>query len=60
MKYEVKITDITSETIYVEASNEKVAKWLAQGEFKDRLSKGRYDDRGNVIRTDRKIEVKGG
>lgn len=60
MKYEVKITDITTETIYVEASNEKLAKWFAEGEFKDRLSKGRYDDRANVIRTDRTIEVKEG
>ncbi len=57
MIYKVKITDLTTEHIYVSASNEKHAKWLAQGEFKDRLSKGRYDARRNVIRTDRTIEI---
>ena len=57
MIYKIKITDLTTETIYVDASSEKHAKWLAQGEFKDRLSKGRYDGRPDVIRTDRTIEV---
>jgi len=57
MIYKVKITDLATETIYVSASDERHAKWVAQGEFKKRLSKGRYDGRSDVIKTDRTIEI---
>ena len=57
MIYKIKITDIAEETLFVDASDEKHARWLAQGEFKRRMSKGKYDGRAEVVKTKRKIEV---
>jgi hypothetical protein len=57
MIYKIKITDIAEETLFVDASDEKHARWLAQGEFKRRMSRGKYDGRAEVVKTKRKIEV---
>ena len=57
MIYKLKISDIAVETLFVDASDEKHARWLAQGEFKRRMSKGKYDGRAEVVKTKRKIEV---
>ena len=57
MIYKIKITDIAEATVCVDASDEKHARWLAQGEFKRRMSKGKYDGRAEVIKTKRNIDI---